>query len=75
MDIFSNLALGFTTTLQPTNLLFCFVGCLLGTVIGVLPGIGPLSTIAILLLGETGVGKEVAARFVREGPIAGVLNT
>lgn len=49
MDLFSNLATGFATTLQPMNILFCFLGCMLGTAIGVLPGIGALGTVAILL--------------------------
>ena len=49
MDILSNLALGFGTSLQPANLLYCFVGVLLGTAIGVLPGLGPLATISMLL--------------------------
>ncbi|MDR6816419.1 TctA family transporter [Neorhizobium sp. 2083] len=49
MDIFANLAVGFGAVLEPSNLLFCFIGCLLGTAVGVLPGIGPLGTIAILL--------------------------
>jgi putative tricarboxylic transport membrane protein len=35
--------------LSPTNLLFCFIGVLMGTLIGVLPGIGPVSGVAILL--------------------------
>jgi putative tricarboxylic transport membrane protein len=43
------LALGFATALTPTNLLACFTGALLGTAIGVLPGLGPLTTIALLL--------------------------
>lgn len=60
MDIFSDLALGFAISLQPSNLIFCFVGCLLGTVIGVLPGIGPLSTIAILLPITFGFRPEAA---------------
>lgn len=60
MDIFSDLALGFAISLQPANLLFCFVGCLLGTIIGVLPGIGPLSTIAILLPITFGFQPEAA---------------
>ena len=34
---------------QPLNLLYCFVGVVLGTLIGVLPGIGPVATIALLL--------------------------
>ena len=49
MDLFSNLALGFGVALTPLNLLYCFMGVLLGTLIGVLPGIGPVATIAMLL--------------------------
>src|SRR3569623_682079 len=49
MDLFSNLALGFGVAFTPINLLYGFVGCLLGTLIGVLPGIGPVATIARLL--------------------------
>lgn len=44
-----NLLLGFSVALTLNNLAFCFLGCLLGTAIGVLPGIGPLATIALLL--------------------------
>lgn len=49
MDIFHSLIYGFSVGLQPFNLLFCFFGALLGTLIGVLPGIGPVGAIAILL--------------------------
>ncbi|MBE7939266.1 MULTISPECIES: tripartite tricarboxylate transporter permease [Ramlibacter] len=49
MDLFHNLALGFATAATPPNLLYGFMGCLLGTLIGVLPGIGPVATIAMLL--------------------------
>jgi putative tricarboxylic transport membrane protein len=49
MDMLSNLALGFATALEPVNILYCFIGVLLGTLIGVLPGIGPTATIAMLL--------------------------
>jgi TctA family transporter len=49
MDLFNNLALGFSVAVTPENLLYAFVGCLLGTLIGVLPGIGPVPTIAMLL--------------------------
>ncbi|TBW11263.1 tripartite tricarboxylate transporter permease [Azotobacter chroococcum] len=48
-EIFSSLTTGFTTALVPINLLCGFIGCLLGTAIGVLPGIGPALTIALLL--------------------------
>ena len=49
MDLLANLGLGFETALTPVNLLYCFVGVLLGTLVGVLPGIGPTATIAMLL--------------------------
>ncbi len=49
MDLFSNLALGFGAAVTPWNLVYAFIGCLLGTLIGVLPGIGPVATIAMLL--------------------------
>lgn len=49
MDLIANLSLGFTEAFLPINLFFCFVGVLLGTVIGILPGIGPLATISMLL--------------------------
>lgn len=49
MDLLSNLALGFETALTFQNLLWCFIGVLLGTLVGVLPGIGPTATIAMLL--------------------------
>lgn len=40
---------GFAVVATPANLLYCFIGCLLGTIVGILPGLGPLTTIAILL--------------------------
>src|ERR671919_2078315 len=49
MEALSGLAQGFAVALQPVNLLWCFVGVLLGTVIGVMPGLGPPATIAMLL--------------------------
>lgn len=47
--LLSNLALGFSAAASAQNLLYCFIGVTLGTLIGVLPGIGPLATIAMLL--------------------------
>ncbi|MCG5211878.1 tripartite tricarboxylate transporter permease [Streptosporangium soli] len=44
-----NLVLGFQTALTPTNLLWCFVGVLLGTIIGLLPGLGSTTGVAVLL--------------------------
>jgi putative tricarboxylic transport membrane protein len=49
MDLLSNLALGLHTAVTGANLAYCFGGVLLGTLIGVLPGIGPVPTIAMLL--------------------------
>ena len=46
---FNNLLFGFSIALAPVNLFWCFVGTFLGTVVGVLPGIGPAGTVAILL--------------------------
>jgi putative tricarboxylic transport membrane protein len=49
MEMIDNLILGFSVASAPVNIAFCFVGVLLGTLIGVLPGIGPLATISVLL--------------------------
>ena len=48
-DLVNHLYLGFSVALSPTNLLVCLIGCLGGTLIGVLPGIGPVTTIALML--------------------------
>jgi putative tricarboxylic transport membrane protein len=48
-DFVSNLSLGFGVALTPINLGLAFLGCLVGTLIGVLPGVGPIATIAMLL--------------------------
>lgn len=49
MDIWHNLALGFGVALSWSNLAWCFVGAAAGTAVGVIPGLGPLATIALLL--------------------------
>jgi putative tricarboxylic transport membrane protein len=49
MDLLANLALGFGVAFTPINLAYAFGGALLGTLIGVLPGLGPVATIAMLL--------------------------
>jgi TctA family transporter len=48
-QLLTNLALGFGTAATVDNLMYCLIGVVLGTLIGVLPGIGPLATIAMLL--------------------------
>ena len=49
MDLLNHLSLGFSVALTPINLFYAFIGAMLGTLIGVLPGIGPVATIAMLL--------------------------
>src|SRR6185437_11764215 len=49
MDVIANLGLGFAVALTLQNVAYCFIGVLLGTIIGVLPGIGPVTTVAMLL--------------------------
>jgi TctA family transporter len=48
-NLVQNLGLGFSVALSLSNLAFCFIGVLLGTAVGVLPGIGPMATIAMLI--------------------------
>lgn len=49
MELLANLSLGFSVAFSATNLMYAFIGCLLGTIIGILPGVGPVVTIAMLL--------------------------
>ncbi|MBU1334983.1 MAG: tripartite tricarboxylate transporter permease [Alphaproteobacteria bacterium] len=60
MDLLSSLALGFSVALDPINILYCFIGVLLGTLVGVLPGIGPTATIAMLLPITFTLGPETS---------------
>jgi putative tricarboxylic transport membrane protein len=48
MEVLSGLLHGFQVALSPYNLFFVFLGCLLGTLVGILPGLGPIGTIALL---------------------------
>lgn len=48
MDLIDNIALGFSVALSPSNLLYCFIGVLLGTIVGVIPGLGVLAAISML---------------------------
>jgi putative tricarboxylic transport membrane protein len=49
METFGALAQGMAVALQPMNLVFALIGVFLGTAVGVLPGIGPALTVALLL--------------------------
>ena len=48
-DILSSITMGFGVALTWQNIGLCFFGCVIGTIIGVLPGIGPLTTMAMIL--------------------------
>ena len=49
MNVFSDLFYGFGIAFQPWNLLACFFGAFMGTLVGVLPGIGPVGAMSLLL--------------------------
>jgi len=49
MDVLSSLWLGLGIAMQPNNLMFCFAGVFIGTLVGVLPGIGPVAAMSLLL--------------------------
>ena len=49
MDLLNYLMMGFSVALQPMNLFYCFVGVLIGTLVGVLPGLGPVAAMSLLL--------------------------
>lgn len=60
MDTLDLLQQGFTVALQPVNLLFAFLGVLVGTVVGVLPGLGPISAVALLIPVTFGMNPTTA---------------
>ena len=49
MGSLDSFLMGLMVALQPTNLFYCFIGCVAGTIVGVLPGIGPTAAVALLL--------------------------
>ncbi|HXV11369.1 MAG TPA: tripartite tricarboxylate transporter permease [Burkholderiales bacterium] len=49
MEVLAGLAQGFAIALEPANLFWCFIGVVLGTIVGLLPGLGPSATVALLL--------------------------
>ncbi len=60
MEGIQYLAGGFATAISPINLIYCFIGALMGTVIGVLPGIGPISGVAMLIPFTFGMNPTTA---------------
>ena len=59
-ETFHNLLLGFQVALQPSVLVYAFVGCVIGTLVGMLPGVGPLAGISMLLPATFGLNPIIA---------------
>ena len=62
-ETFQNLMLGFSVALQPSILVYAFIGWLVGTLVGMMPGLGPLA----------GISRQLPAEFGRNPIIAVVL--
>ena len=60
VETLHNLALGFSVALQPTVLAYAVLGCLVGTIVGMLPGLGPLAGISLLLPATFGLTPTTA---------------
>src|SRR5512138_234569 len=73
MDIFSGLIEGFAIALTGVNVLFCLIGAVIGTAIGVLPGLGPAATIALLLPMTYVIGSPVTAIIMMAGIFYGAM--
>ena len=73
MDIFSGLINGFSIALTPINLLFAFLGALIGTAVGVLPGLGPAATIALLMPAIYAIDAPVTAIILMAGIFYGSM--
>ncbi len=64
MDVLSNLALGFSVALSPSTLFLAVIGCVLGTIIGALPGLGPSNGVAILIPLAFSLGLDATSALV-----------
>ena len=60
IETFNNLLLGFSVALQPSILVYAFLGCVIGTLVGMMPGLGPLAGISLLLPATFGLNPIVA---------------
>jgi hypothetical protein len=58
MSVIDNIALGFSVAVTPENFLYCLAGAFLGTLLGVFPGLGPVTTIAMLLPCAVAIGGD-----------------
>ena len=60
IETFNNLLVGFSVALQPQVLMYAFIGCIIGTLVGMLPGVGPLAGISMLLPATFGLNPIIA---------------
>jgi putative tricarboxylic transport membrane protein len=73
LEYFSGLLMGFSLALTPYNLLFGFIGALLGTAVGVLPGLGPAATISLLLPLSYALGNPITSIIMLAGIYYGAM--
>lgn len=73
LDSLQGLASGFSLAFTPVNLLFAFIGAVLGTAIGVLPGLGPAATISLLLPLTYALGSPVTSIIMMAGIYYGAM--
>ena len=59
-ETLNNLLLGFSVALQPSILVYAFAGCIIGTLVGMMPGLGPLAGISLLLPATFGLNPIIA---------------
>ena len=60
LETFHNLMLGFSVALTPSILMYAFIGCIIGTLVGMMPGLGPLAGISLLLPATFGLNPIIA---------------
>ena len=70
---FAGLLQGFQIAFSPVNLLWCLIGLCLGTAVGVLPGLGPAATIALLLPISMKMGSPITAIILMSGIFYGAM--
>ncbi len=73
MEAVQHLMQGFALALAPVNLLFAFIGSLLGTMVGVLPGLGPAATISLLLPLTFAIGSPLTSIIMLAGIYYGAM--
>jgi putative tricarboxylic transport membrane protein len=73
LDAFHGLLSGFALAITPINLLFCLIGSVLGTAVGVLPGLGPAATISLLLPLSYALGNPVTSIIMLAGIYYGAM--